>query len=335
MLCLKCFLCRNIARSIHASSRHTSHAADANKTLYIAVLGAPNVGKSSLVNYMVGARVSAVTDKQHTTRRSVNGILNIGSTQLVFTDTPGIVHYSDARRLKMHRDQKVTPARTAFVADIIAVLADASDRCHQRFIPDCVLDIVQQNQHIPSVLVLNKVDCVSNRNNLLAYAHVLNIDKLKDENGVEIGGWSGFKETHYVSALRGHGVKLLLDYFLSVAKPGEWEYGYKVYSDSSYEEIISDVFRERLILMYGREIPWQCKQETTVFDVSSIQRTIKIVHQLEFPKSYQCNLVLRKHAELTTSAERLLSDMLECNIKLTVKIQLYKGTMRKDMAHYS
>ena len=105
------FLATTYVRSTRYNDDHNNPTDERKKFLNIAVIGQPNVGKSSLVNRVVGERVSVVLSRSHTTRRSTKGILNVGNTQLVFTDTPGTVSYEEARRLSMHKDHIRAPLR--------------------------------------------------------------------------------------------------------------------------------------------------------------------------------------------------------------------------------
>ena len=91
--------------------RTSTDVDDTEMKLSISVVGLPNVGKSTLINRIVGEKVSVVTARSHTTRRAVRGIRNIGNTQLIFTDTPGAVSYQEGRRLRMHKDHIRTPLR--------------------------------------------------------------------------------------------------------------------------------------------------------------------------------------------------------------------------------
>ena len=113
-----CCLCSFIKRNLHplrplSSSVHrtSTDVDDTEMKLSISVVGLPNVGKSTLINRIVGEKVSVVTARSHTTRRAVRGIRNIGNTQLIFTDTPGAVSYQEGRRLRMHKDHIRTPLR--------------------------------------------------------------------------------------------------------------------------------------------------------------------------------------------------------------------------------
>ena len=141
-------------------------------------------------------------------------------------------------------------------ADVIAVVVDAFNKYTRTYVHDNILNILAAYPHIPSILILNKVDLVS-KQHLIPLGENLMQSKTTDHKGIQFGGWDRFDEVHYVSALQCHGIQILLDYFLSTAREGAWEFDSDVYSDASYDFAISEVFREKLLTMLGQEIPWQ------------------------------------------------------------------------------
>jgi len=303
------------------------------KYLDVAVIGQPNAGKSTLINCMVGERVSVVTSREHTTRRSTKGILNIGDTQLVFTDTPGTVSYQEARRLKMHKDHIRTPLRASVGADLIAVVVDTYNKYTRTYIHDNILNILRANPDTPSILVMNKVDLV-NKTHLIPLGENLTRSKTTDQMGIQIGGWERFEEVHYVSANRGHGVQILLDYFVSCARVGEWEFDEHVYSDAGYDFAISEVLREKLLTMIGQEIPWQVKQNTLIFSPDETTGTVRIVQQMSWPRSSQRRYVLEKEPQLRIEATKVLEKMFRCQVDLQLIVS-QKNNMTKDDVHFS
>src|SRR5215470_20063594 len=152
---------------------------------FIALIGAPNVGKSTLVNTLVGAKVAIVTHKVQTTRALLRGIAIEGAAQLVFIDTPGIF----APRRRLDRAMVATAWSGAHDADIVAVLIDAKRGVDDE--ADAILGKLAE-VHQPKVLIINKVDLVP-RPNLLALA-------------ASVNARDNFAATFMVSALTGDGV---------------------------------------------------------------------------------------------------------------------------------
>ena len=229
--------------------------------LTVALLGEPNAGKSTLVNNIVGQKVSAVSHIAHTTRTFTNGIFSIGNTQLVFTDTPGVISHHEGRRLKMDQNHIRDPRRVAGSADVLAVITDVSFRKTKDFIDETILSILHQHQEIPSILIMNKVDLLKRKEDLLFLATLLTQDRQKDEWGYKpYGGYSKFSEVFMTSAKTGDGVDDVVNYLISKATPQDWSYSPEVFTDASVGKQISEIFRESLLLLFAQEIPWQVKQ---------------------------------------------------------------------------
>lgn len=311
----------------HLSKRAFS---EEQKFLNVAVIGAPNAGKSTWVNHIVGLRVSAVTHVAHTTRSQANGILNIDNTQLVFTDTPGTVVLEEARRLKMHRNHIRLPKMIAAGSDVIAVVTDAINPKTKHSIDQTTLAILQEYKHIPAILIINKVDRVLHKGQLLSLAAELLEDREKDQWGYkDYGGYSKFKEVFYTSALLGEGFEPLIEYFLSQAKPGKWVYSPDIYSDTSVEKAIAEVFRENLFTMFGQEIPWHVRQETLSIKGDEASQVAHIHQMLWWPRQSQKRYVLSKENELKEACRVQLSEMFSCVVELTFDVHV-NPTLSKD-----
>ena len=242
-------------------SKRANSSDTANKLLKIGVIGLPNSGKSSLVNCIVQRKVSAVSHIPHTTRISSDGIINFGKTQLVFTDTPGVVSFQEGTRLNLSKAHVRTPRRLEGSIDILTVLVDAAHKKFKNYIDSNILDIMKGLGNVPAILVMNKVDLIRRKEELLSLTTLLTEDRQKDEWGYKpFGGSSNFKECFFTSAKTGDGVDPLLNYLISQAKPMIWEYPDDVCTDLSLEFQISEIFREKLLILFGQEIPWQVQQ---------------------------------------------------------------------------
>ncbi|MGT2468105.1 GTPase Era [Mesorhizobium atlanticum] len=199
----------------------------ATRSGFVALIGAPNAGKSTLVNQLVGAKVSIVTHKVQTTRAIVRGIATHDNAQIVFVDTPGI--FKPKRRLDT---AMVTTAwGGAKDADVVVLLIDA-----ERGIKgdaDAILDRLKDVRQ-PMLLVLNKVDRVKPET-LLALAATAN-ERVP------------FKRTFMVSALTGSGCKDLLDYLAETLPLGPWYYPEDQISDLPMRQLAAEITREKLYL---------------------------------------------------------------------------------------
>jgi GTP-binding protein Era len=207
---------------------------------FVALLGAPNAGKSTLLNRLVGAKISIVTPKAQTTRTRVLGIALHGQTQLIFIDTPGIF---EAKK-RFDRAMVAAAWAGAASADIVAVLVDASHSIREdtrRLLSGL------KDQSIKAVLVLNKIDLVA-RNKLLVLADELN------REGV-------FTDIFMVSAATGDGVDDLMEHFAARLPLGPWLYPEDQLSDMPQALLAAEVTREQLFLQLRQELPYAATVE--------------------------------------------------------------------------
>jgi GTPase len=208
----------------------------------VALIGAPNVGKSTLINALVGAKISIVTPKVQTTRGVIRGIAIEGPAQLIFADTPGIF----LPRRRLDRAMVGTAWGSAQDADIVAFLIDAhrgvkaDDEAIWRGLAD-----VRTGK---KALVLNKVDLVP-KPALLALAQTLNER-------------AEFSSTFMVSALSGDGVGDLKRWFAENVPPGPWLYPEDQISDAPMRQLAAEITREKLYLRLHQELPYQSTVET-------------------------------------------------------------------------
>jgi GTPase len=213
---------------------------------FIALVGAPNAGKSTLLNSLVGTKVSIVTHKAQTTRAQIRGVVTEGAGQVVFIDTPGI--FKPKRRL----DRAMVEAAWtgAGDADFVALIIDA-----ERGVTEDVAALIEGLRDVrhPRLLVLNKVDLLK-REKLLALAEDLNAR-------VE------FERTFMISALSGDGVKDFLDFCLSRIPLGPWHFPEDQLTDLTLALTAAEVTREKLFLRIHDEIPYNAHVETEKFTV--------------------------------------------------------------------
>ncbi len=208
---------------------------------YVALVGAPNAGKSTLMNQLMGTKVSIVTHKVQTTRARVIGVLVRDAAQIVFVDTPGI--FDPKRRLE--RAMVAAAWSGAADADIVVLLVDASnpdDADAQRIIEGL------KKAGRKAVLALNKIDKVD-RTALLALAERLN------ESGV-------FSEIFMISALTGDGVDDLVSSLAAAIPEGPWLYPPDHLSDMNDRLFAAEITREKLFMQLHQELPYSLTVET-------------------------------------------------------------------------
>jgi len=208
----------------------------------VALIGAPNVGKSTLIYALVGAKISIVTPKVQTTRSLIRGIAIEGAAQLIFIDTPGIF----LPRRRLDRAMVGTAWGSAQDADIVAFLVDAHHGLKEDV--EAISQGLAEVRAGKKVLVLNKVDLVP-KPTLLALAQTLN------ERAV-------FSATFMISALSGDGVGDLKRWFSENAPPGPWLYPEDQISDAPLRQLAAEITREKLYLRLHQELPYQATVET-------------------------------------------------------------------------
>jgi len=208
---------------------------------FVALIGAPNAGKSTLINRLVGSKVSIVSRKVQTTRTLVRGIAIEGNSQIIFVDTPGI--FAPKRRLD--RAMVTSAWSGAGDAEFVALLIDV-----RRGIDDEVDAILQKLPSIsqPVALIMNKIDLVE-RERLLSLAQELN-------------GRFKFIETFMVSAENGDGVPHIREVLARLMPPGPWLYPEDQVSDAPLRMLAAEITREKLFERLHDELPYQLTVET-------------------------------------------------------------------------
>jgi GTP-binding protein Era len=208
---------------------------------FVALIGAPNVGKSTLVNALVGSKVTIVSRKVQTTRALIRGIVIDNNAQIILVDTPGI--FAPKRRLD--RAMVSTAWSGAHDADLVCVLLDAKVGIDEE--AEAILTRLSTVQH-EKILVLNKIDLVA-REKLLALAKTAN-DRL------------GFASTFMVSARSGDGVEDLRRTLAEMVPPGPFHYPEDQMSDAPMRHLAAEITREKIFRQLHQELPYQSTVET-------------------------------------------------------------------------
>lgn len=208
---------------------------------FVALVGAPNVGKSTLLNQLVGTKVSIVSPKVQTTRRLVRGIAMHENSQIIFVDTPGI--FTPRRRLDRAMVQAAWSG--AVDADIVAILIDAKKGLDEEA---RVILARLADTRIRAALIINKIDTVP-RDSLLSLA-------------AEADRLARFERTFMIAAINGDGVSDVLRYFADAVPPGPFLYPPDEISDLPERMLASEITREKLYLRLHEELPYRSTVET-------------------------------------------------------------------------
>jgi len=207
-----------------------------HKSGYVALVGRPNAGKSTLLNYLVGEKIAAVSNKPQTTRHRIKGIVTRPDGQIVFVDTPG-VHKPG---YLLNRRMMAAVHDAILSVDLVILLRDASVSTGNgdRF----VLDLVKESGK-PSILVLNKIDKVKDKSLLLPLIE----DYSKEHD---------FAEIVPVSALRGQAIDNLLAQIVKHLPEGERIFGEDELTDQPMRTLVAEMVREKILASTGEEIPY-------------------------------------------------------------------------------
>jgi GTP-binding protein Era len=269
---------------------------------FIAVIGAPNAGKSTLVNPLVGAKVAIVNRKVQTTRTTLRGIAIVGASQLVFIDTPGI--FAPRRRL----DRAMVDAAWggAGDADQVLLVVDAAKGIDEDV--ERILGKLQGGK--AQLLALNKIDRVK-KERLLDLA-------------AELNARAPFATTFMISALSGDGVADLKAYLAGVVAPGPWHYPEDEVSDAPLRVMAAEITREKMYDRLHEELPYQAAVETTAW--LEQKNGIRIEQTIFVERDSQKSIVLGKGGSmiktLSTEARKELSKVLERPVHLFLFVKV-------------
>lgn len=270
---------------------------------FVTLLGAPNAGKSTLVNYMVGAKVSIVSPKVQTTRSRVRGIVVKGDCEIVLIDTPGI--FKPKRRLD--RAMVAAAWQDAEYSDKCLLLVDA-----RRGLDDDTRSIVEsvKKNKLKADLVLNKTDLVKRA-------------KLA-ELSLKLNELYSFSETFAVSAATGDGVDILERRLMSEMPAGPFMFPADQVSDLPDKLLAAEITREKLYMNLNQELPYVSTVQTDSF--SEENGAVKINQTIYVEKNNQKQIVIGKNGSMIkkigTQSRTELEKMFDCRVHLFLFVKV-------------
>ncbi len=273
---------------------------------FIALVGAPNAGKSTLLNAFVGSKVAIVSPKVQTTRARVLGITLEGDSQLIFVDTPGI--FTPKRRLE--RAMVAAAWKGAQDADLVVLLVDASVDKISAETRSIVAGLKSAGRQ--AILALNKIDAVK-RQRLLALSQELN-------------SAGDFSATYMISALTSDGLDDFRAALASAVPEGPWLFPDDQLSDMPERLLAAEITREKLFLRLYQELPYSATVETESWEEHK-DGSIAISQVIFVQRDTQKAIVLGKGGQmikaLGTAARLELEEILGCrvHIRLFVKVR--------------
>ena len=274
---------------------------------FIALIGAPNAGKSTLLNALVGSKVTIVSHKVQTTRALIRGIAVQGQSQLIFVDTPGIF----APRRKLDRAMVTTAWGGAHEADLVGVLVDA-----RKGFDEDAENIFERLGELkpPQLLILNKIDLVPKET-------LLRLTKSANEK-------ARFEATFMVSALTGDGIADLRAWLAERVPPGPWLYPADQMSDAPMRQLAAEITREKLFECLHQELPYHSTVETEVWKELR-GGDIRIEQTIYVERESQRKIVLGKGGQtikaIGEAARKEIGEIAEAKVHLFLFVKVREG----------
>ena len=284
------------------------------KTAFIAIVGRPNVGKSSILNNLLGQKVAIVSSKPQTTRTKIMGVLTEDNVQLVFTDTPGF------HKPKTKLGEKMIKAVDDSIGGVDSCLFVTEARGE---IKDAELDLLKKlkSERIPVVLAINKIDMLSDKQELMG--RILELTKLLD-----------FEAVIPVSARENDGMDALKDELFKLAAPSEFFFPEDTLTDQPERVLAAEMIREKILHKLSDEIPhgiavsierMKEREDKPIIDVEAIIYCERESHK---------GIVIGKKGamlkEISTNARHELEQFFECKINLQCWVKVKEDWRNRE-----
>ena len=281
-----------------------------HKSSFINIIGKPNVGKSSLVNYFMGRKISIISPKAQTTRHRIFSILNDDHYQLVFSDLPGII----TPKNKLHKSMMKFVSGSYSDADVILLVIDSSK---DDYFDNDLVDKIKSLK-IPTLIVLNKIDLIDN----------IILDQIVEKFG------STFKNEFIfpISITNPFNLDNLLDKIIELSPEGNPYFSKDQITDKSERFFVNEIIREKILNHYDKEIPYSVEVETTSFKHSS--KIIKIESQIYVERSSQKGILIGHKGNnlkiIGTKARTDLEQFFQKKVFIDLKVKVLKNWKSED-----
>ncbi len=276
---------------------------------FVAIIGRPNVGKSTLLNHLLGEKVAIISEKPQTTRTRIKGILTTEDYQMVFLDTPGIHKPKDA----INQYMVTTALATVEEADVVLFLLDATMPDHKgdRFIA-AKLETVDT----PVIAVVNKKDAVSQEEVQIFISRCQ-----------RLGPW---KAVVAISALTGEGVRTMVDHILALLPRGPLYFPGDYYTDQPIRFMVAELIREKIFSLTSQEVPYSStvvvesfKEETRGDHAGSMEKLVSIEAVIYVERMSQKGILIGKGGEMLRKIGSLARKEIEALVGCKVFLRLW------------
>lgn len=273
-----------------------------HKAGFVAIIGKPNVGKSTLLNKMLGEQLSVVTPKAQTTRHRIKGILNDPEYQIVFSDTPGIMQPA----YKLHKKMMDAVDSTLVDADLVMLVVEIHERALSEEVAERLKNLV-----VPFILVINKVDLADQEmleQKVIFWKELLNPGAIIP-----------------VSATEKFNIQPLVQTIVSYLPESPAYFDKEDVSDRNVRFFVTEIIREKILVNYQKEIPYSC--EVVVTDYKEEPEIHRIRCEIYVDRESQKAILLGHKGEaikkLGTDARKKIEKLVDCHIylELTVKVR--------------
>ena len=285
------------------------------KTLLIALAGAPNAGKSTLINSLVRQKIAIVTSKAQTTRFNTKGVVNIDNTQLIFIDTPGLfkpnrpLEHGIVRQARMGLEE----------ADIICLIVDSSNIHKQNH--DMVINHLKRINK-PIILLLNKIDLLKNKESLLGITE----DMLQKYS---------FDAVFMISAKKHNSLVKVIDYLKNKAIDIPWIFEEGIASNITDRKLAEEITRERLYYELGSELPYSVEVQTELWEDKE-DGSLKIHQIIHVLKDSQKKIILgfkgNKLKSIGQSARKQMNETFGRIVHLFLHVKIKEDWIQKSLS---
>lgn len=283
------------------------------KSGYVALVGKPNVGKSTLLNNLLNFKISVVTRKPQTTRRQIKGILNSDNYQIIFLDTPGLLE----PKYKLQEAMLAAANRALQEADVTVLLLEAPKKLDKTDW-NRLAELSKTSKNL--IVALNKVDLID-KNSLLPL-----IEQLSKSPGVQL------RSIVPISALKSNGLDLLVEEIVGVLPVGFPFYSKDQITDHPERFLVGELIREQILLRFGDEIPYSTTVEIDEFSERRPKDFIRAIIYVE-RKSQKGILIGKKGAALRDVgklARREIEEMLGRSVYLELWVSIKEKWRRNE-----
>lgn len=301
---------------MHSSKKKS----DSNTTAgYIAIVGATNVGKSTLLNTIVGSKLSIVTPKVQTTRASVLGIYNFNLAQMIFIDTPGIIEPKSS----LDKSMMKSAWNRLGDSDLVLLTIDSSKKFNEdnsKF-NFRILSFLK-NKKVKLAIVVNKIDKI-NKNSLLML-----VDNIKTTYGID--------DIFLISALSGDGLSELIFWISNNLPDSPWFYPSTHKHEMSVQYLAAEITREKLFLLLHKEVPYSLTVETEKLEEKNDLSLL--IHQVIYIKKESQKIIVlgsggKKIKEIGILSRESLQNIFKCKVHLKLFVKV-RNNWQEDAERY-